>query len=91
MSTALRHQLVGIFSDIFQVDLPPDVEDLTANEIASWDSVNKLRLVLELEQVFDVSLDDTEVVGLASLRDAESLLRQRGVGSGSGAAGTPAG
>ena len=89
MDADLRQQLIVIFSDIFQVELAPDVQDVTADEIDSWDSVNKLRLVLEIEQVFDVSLDDAEVVELASLRDAEALLRLRGANGPSGARSAP--
>lgn len=66
-------------SDIFQVGLEPDLEDISADEIATWDSINKLRLILELEEAFDVNLSDEEVVDLASFRQTEDLLRTRGV------------
>lgn len=79
MNSDLRRQLVSIFTDIFQAVIHPDVEDITAEEIASWDSFNKLRLVMELEQAFGISLSDEEVVNMDSLRRAEELLLKRGV------------
>lgn len=75
----VRRRLISIFADVFQVELDPHIEDISAEEIATWDSINKLRLVLELEEAFDISLSDGEVVDLGSLRQTEELLRKRGV------------
>ena len=61
------------------MEIDPSVEDISYEQIAAWDSFNKLRLVEELEQVFGIQLDDREVLELASLRQAEELLRKRGV------------
>jgi acyl carrier protein len=80
MPRDVRRELVAIFADIFQIDLDPHVEDLGAGDIAAWDSVNKMRLLMEIEQVFGVSISDEEAIELASLRQAEALLRKRGIG-----------
>lgn len=81
MQQDLRRQLVAIFADIFQVELDPEIPDVDADAIASWDSVNKMRLLMEIEQVFDVAISDEEALQLTSLRQAEELLRKRGIGS----------
>jgi acyl carrier protein len=78
----LHQKVVAIFADIFQVEIESDVEDIHRDEIEAWDSVNHLRLVVEIEEVFETSLSDEEVTTIASLRDVEKLLIDRGTGIG---------
>ena len=78
----LHRKVVAIFADIFQVEIESDVEDIHRDEIEAWDSVNHLRLVVEIEEVFETSLSDEEVTMIASLRDVERLLINRGTGIG---------
>ena len=75
----LHRKLVAIFADILQVDLDPNKEDIVLQEIPTWDSVNHLHLVLELEQAFDVNFDDEEAPRLTSLKAAKALLGKHGV------------
>lgn len=78
-ASELRPKLVAIFSEIFQTVIAPNVEDISSENIPAWDSINKLRLVLELEQSFDITLSDDEVLSLESLQQAERLLSKRGL------------
>jgi acyl-CoA synthetase (AMP-forming)/AMP-acid ligase II/acyl carrier protein len=82
MVADLRWKLAAIFAEVFQIDVAPDVQDLSAETIASWDSLNKLRLVLEIEQTFGVSLSDDDALELTSLRAAEAVLARQGLGRG---------
>jgi len=77
----LHQQMVEIFSDIFQLDLRPAVTNVARGDVRTWDSVNHLRLVMELEQTFGITLSDDDVLGMASLRDAEAALARHGVGA----------
>jgi acyl carrier protein len=74
----LHRKVVAIFADIFQIEINSDVEDIDRAEIGSWDSVSHLRLVAEIEEVFETALSDEEVTTIECLRDVEKiLLRQR--------------
>ena len=50
--------------DITSDELP---EDATPDTIESWDSIRHLKLVLALEEEFDIELDEDEVDGLLSV------------------------
>ena len=76
-----HRELVGIFSDIFQVNLDPGIKDISQNEIEMWDSINHLQLVLSLEEVFQITLSDEEIPDLTSLKKVEALLVKRGIDS----------
>ena len=78
----LHQKVLAIFADIFQIEIESDVRDIDRDGIEAWDSVNHLRLVVEIEEVFEVALSDEEVTAIASLRDVEKLLINRGTGIG---------
>lgn len=77
----LHHQLVSILEDIFQVELPESIDDLTQDELEEWDSFNHLRLVSELEDTFEITLDDEDIPEMTSLQRVKSLLQRYGVGT----------
>jgi acyl carrier protein len=74
----MHQRLVGIFGDVFGVDLGPNTGDIRRSDVEQWDSVNHLRLVLELEQEFGIALPDEDVLAIQSLRDAEAVLERLG-------------
>ena len=74
----VHQRLVTIFSDVFAVDFEPGTENIRRADVEQWDSVNHLRLVLELEQEFGVTLPDEDVVTIESLQDAEAVLVRLG-------------
>jgi acyl carrier protein len=75
----LHQQVVNILSDVLQVDLDPALEDVMQQDLEEWDSFNHLRLVAELEDVFQITLSDEEIPELTSLQQVKALLRQRGI------------
>jgi acetyltransferase-like isoleucine patch superfamily enzyme/acyl carrier protein len=52
---------------------PPD-RDVRPADVATWDSLGALRLLLELERVFGVRLDDAAVLAARSVGDLETLV-----------------
>ncbi len=77
--SALRDRLIAILSDLFQVSVNPECGDISQQELDVWDSFNHLRLVLELEQYFGITLSDADTLEITSLNRLQSLLQARGV------------
>ena len=76
-----RAALLQLFSDVLQVDIPPDVRDLRRADSEEWDSVNHLRLLMALEEQFGVVISDDLAANLTSLGDVEELLQRAGARS----------
>lgn len=70
----LHNQLVAIFMDVFQLEIQPEIENIERSEVGSWDSINHLRLVSTIEEVFQVTLSDEEVVTIADLCALKAIL-----------------
>lgn len=73
----MHHRLVKIFEDVFDLQLGAHCDDLRREDVPAWDSLSHLRLVLEVEETFDVALEDEEVLQIASLRDFIPALERR--------------
>ena len=75
----LHGQVITILNDVMQLELGLEVEDIERQQVEQWDSVNHLRLVLELEETFGITLNDEDVLSMQSLRQIEGALRRYGV------------
>jgi acyl carrier protein len=77
----LHQQVVAILEDVLQVELPESIEDLTQDVLEEWDSFNHLRLVYELEDTFEFTLDDEDIPEMTSLQRVKAMLQRHGVGA----------
>ena len=77
-STA-RDGLIRLFSEVFMQSFDPSTPDIRREEVVTWDSISHLRLVMDIEAEYGLSLSDEELMGIASLGDVARLLAQRGV------------
>ena len=55
-------------------------EDLSRSEVASWDSLTHMDLVLSLEREFNVTFDLDEIIALLDgIGSVRKILKQKGV------------
>ncbi len=56
------------------------VDDSTTNaDVAEWDSVGHMNLILELEATYDVSISPDEALKMTSIGSIKRLLEEQGV------------
>jgi acyl carrier protein len=70
--------LPGIFEDVFEYEgeLGPET---TSSDVEGWDSIGHIRLVLAVEEKFNVRFEPKEVVGLKNLGGlVEQIVRKTG-------------
>lgn len=71
-------RVIEFLSDIFQIDIPPDIDDLDRQKCDEWDSINHFRLIMELEELLGISIGDDQSLELSSLQQIESLFMEHG-------------
>lgn len=77
--TALSYpDLVAIFADIFQYTEPLTLET-SADDIATWDSLQHIALIRTLEMTYSIRLSMDEMMEIRSVGDIENVLRRHGV------------
>ena len=71
----LKRTLAGVF------DLPPDAiaDDDSMDTIAAWDSLAHLRLILALEEAFQISLGEQEAFEILSVPLIKTVLEEHGI------------
>ncbi len=71
-------KLQQVFRDVFDdetIELRPD---MTADDIAEWDSLSHIRLMLEAAKEFGVSFSASEVSRLTNVGDLLTLIKAKG-------------
>jgi acyl carrier protein len=73
MTIELRKQIGSILSEVLNIALPP-LDNPKREELANWDSLKHMELILRLEEQFDVRFSIREVAGIQSLDDIVEII-----------------
>jgi acyl carrier protein len=76
----IHSRLNGIFQEIFDDPTLHVTPETGPADIADWDSVAQMKLVLAMEEAFGVQLATEEVACLSNVGDFLKTLRKRGIG-----------
>lgn len=72
---ALDTKLTQIFLDVFDLDALTLRDDMTAQDIEEWDSLNHVKLVVAIEHGFNVKFSTREITGWKNVGDMRRALR----------------
>ena len=71
-------QLEEIVADVLSVPVNDISDDTSPKSTKNWDSLKHINLVLALETGFGVKFAPSEIMSIASIADARTLLREKG-------------
>lgn len=77
--TTPSEQLATAFRIALGAPADTDVTKLQYMQFEKWDSIAHLKLIAELETVFDVMFDADEILAMSSYDKAVELLKAKGV------------
>ncbi|TMM51040.1 acyl carrier protein [Sulfitobacter sabulilitoris] len=72
--TQVSETLYEIFNDFFELDRSEFGPDLTADQVDGWDSLNHIRLMLNIQQNFGVKFSSGEISDLKNVGQLASLI-----------------
>ena len=75
----IKTQLTAVFRDVFDDNALEIHEAMTAKDVADWDSLNHINLVVAVERSFRVKLTTREVSALEKVGDLIALLEKKAV------------
>jgi acyl carrier protein len=73
-STEVMARFEPIFRDLFDEYDGPVVPSLAAKDVAQWDSLANVQLVVMVEKAFGVRFASTEIAGLKNLGSLAELV-----------------
>ena len=69
-------KLRQLLADVFEQQPSLIQEQLTAEDIRSWDSLKHVQLVLALEQTYGIRLDTDEIAEIRGVKDIIETLHR---------------
>lgn len=75
----LFQRLAGIFEDVFGLERDRFSESAVPEDVAHWDSVGHMNLVLRLEDVFGQRFEVDEIMDMSSVGKILGILRAKGI------------
>jgi acyl carrier protein len=73
----LHVRLTSIFRDVFDDDSLTLRQDMTADDVESWDSLTHVDLIVAIEKEFRIKLTIGEVSDLKSVGQLTALVSQK--------------
>ena len=67
-NTKIKIKLAKVFLKILKLKTKKNIENLSMQNTKQWDSLNHLRLILEIEKSFNISFDIKKIPNLRSFR-----------------------
>lgn len=77
MNNNLLQQVYSIVSDLFLVPVEDLRPESSPETIESWDSMQHLNLVLDLESTFDIKFSPTEVEDMKSIASVVAIIERK--------------
>ena len=71
--------LEALFSDVFSIPAATVTDELALSEIASWDSLTHMMLIVRLEEQYKTQFTGDEIAGMVSVAMVRHALKAHGV------------
>lgn len=69
--------LTDIFRDVFDDDALTPTAEMSARDVAEWDSFNHVNLIVATEMRFGIKFKSAEIDGLRNVGDFVALIREK--------------
>lgn len=70
----LMERLTDVFREVFDDDRLELRDEMVAADVADWDSVNHVKLVVAIEESFGVEFSNREIAGWENVGDIRRAL-----------------
>jgi len=70
----IRSRLTGVFREVFDDESIEIFDAMTAKDVAEWDSLNHINLIVAVEKHFGIKFTTREASNLANVGDLVQLI-----------------
>jgi acyl carrier protein len=70
-------KLMDILRDVLDDDTLQIAPELKASDVAGWDSLNHIRIILTVEKVFGIKFSPAEIAKLKDVGELERLIESK--------------
>lgn len=79
MGFAMKKQIFQTMSNLFDIPIEIINEKSSPDSIETWDSLNHIKLIMALEEEFNVTFTDDQIVNMLNVESILLKLKELGV------------
>jgi acyl carrier protein len=79
MSSSTDKKLKTILAKVLLIDEAKIGDGMSRKTVKEWDSMAHLMLVSEIESVFEVTMDDDDIMEIQTVADIKKTLKKLGI------------
>ena len=72
----MKEEIVKIIADILEVDVCDIEMDTALGDLPEWDSMHHLQIIAELEKVYNIKFNASDLAELEDVSDLISLVEE---------------
>ena len=72
-------KLLSLLSNVFKVEASAINDDTSPDNMKTWDSFNTLKIIMNIENEFNITLPLEDVVKIKSVKDIKKLIKTNGI------------
>lgn len=72
----MKEEIVKIIADILEVDVCDIEMDTAVGDLPEWDSMHHLQIIAELEKVYNIKFNASDLAELGDVSDLISLVEE---------------
>ncbi len=76
MSEQIEQRVKTLLAKVMRVDVATVTAGASTDSMATWDSLNHIKLVLALEEEFDLAFDESQIEKMTSVAKIVSVIAQ---------------
>ena len=74
-----KKKVFNIIADVFEIKTNLINMESSSNNIANWDSIGMINLILAIEQEFNIKFSSSEISELISVKFIIETLKKKGI------------
>lgn len=71
MNKAIEKKLYTVLQDVLRVEI---TDDLSINNVSSWDSLCHLQLLAKIDETFGIDIDFEDSLTMSSIRSIKKII-----------------
>lgn len=76
-SKDIESKIINVMCSVFNIDKTKINKDMNNENTDGWDSLKHMNLIIALEEEFNLSFDDSEIVKINSLKKINEVISKK--------------
>lgn len=70
----ITEELTAVFREVFDDETIVLSDELTANDVDSWDSLSHVNLIIAIEMAFDIEFEQSEILNFENVGELKQSI-----------------